>query len=92
MDGALDRPGRTRSGRGRNPAGIPQRIASRRLAAYRGSRLGPLDATIKYDAHDVAEGAVVSTIAWLCWLVVVFWMTIQYGRGGWSPGRNQTEA
>ena len=47
---------------------------------------------LKYDARDVAEGAVVATIAWLCWLVVVLWMTIQYGRGGWSPGRNQTEA
>ncbi|HEX3451054.1 MAG TPA: hypothetical protein VHS97_22560 [Isosphaeraceae bacterium] len=47
---------------------------------------------LKYDARDVADGAVVSTIAWLCWLMAAFWMTIQYGRGGRSPGRNQTEA
>jgi hypothetical protein len=47
---------------------------------------------LQYDARDVAEGAVVSTIAWLSWIMAAVALTIQYGRGGKSPGRNQTEA
>jgi len=47
---------------------------------------------LKYDARDVAEGAMISTIAWLCWLMGALAITIQYGRGGRSPSRIQTEA
>jgi hypothetical protein len=47
---------------------------------------------LKYDARDVAEGAVISTIGWLCWIVAALFITIQRGRGGRSHGPNPTEA
>ena len=47
---------------------------------------------LRYDARDVEEGAVISTIAWLSWIMAAFSVTIQYRRGGRSPDRNQNEA
>ena len=47
---------------------------------------------LEYDARDVTEGAVISTIGWVCWILAAISMTIQCRRGERLPGRNQTEA
>jgi hypothetical protein len=47
---------------------------------------------LQYNADDVAEGAAISTIAWVCWIMAALSMTIGYRRGRSSPGRNQAEA
>ena len=48
---------------------------------------------LEYDARDVAEGAAISTIAWLSLdLGGDFRWRFNAGAAGQSPGRDQTEA
>ncbi len=47
---------------------------------------------LQYDARDVAEGAVISTIAWLSWIMGALAKMIGYLRSRSSPASNQTEA
>ena len=47
---------------------------------------------LEYDARDVAEGAAISTIAWLSWMLAVLFAAFQSWRGARVPGRVETEA
>ena len=80
--------------RRRDPAGLPQGRRTRGMAACRGSSsraAGRYD--LEYDARDVVEGAAISTIAWVSWMV---WRRSRSGCERW-PGdsdaaRTETEA
>ena len=50
---------------------------------------------LEYDAHDVAEGAAISTVAWLSWMLAAIFAAFQAGaagpcRGETRPRRNVT--
>jgi hypothetical protein len=47
---------------------------------------------LEYDARDVAEGAAISTVAWLSWMLAAVFTTFQSWRGRSMPGRVETEA
>jgi hypothetical protein len=47
---------------------------------------------LEYDARDVAEGAAISTVAWLCWIVAASSTVFHAWRGRSAPGPVQTEA
>ena len=47
---------------------------------------------LEYDARDVAEGAAISIVAWLSWMLAALSAAFQPLRGRSNPDRNQTEA
>jgi hypothetical protein len=47
---------------------------------------------LEYDARDVAEGAAISTVAWLSWVIAALFTAFERWRGRSVPVRDQTEA
>jgi len=47
---------------------------------------------LEYDARDVAEGAAISTVAWISWMMAAVSAIFQAWRGRSVPGPDQTEA
>ena len=46
---------------------------------------------LEYDARDVAEGAAISTVAWLSWMLAAVFTALRAWRGTPEPGLDQTE-
>ena len=46
---------------------------------------------LEYDARDVAEGAAISMVAWLSWMLAAIFTAFQAWRGRSAPERDQTE-
>ncbi len=47
---------------------------------------------LEYDVRDVADGAAISIVAWLSWLLAAVFTAIKTWRGTPVPERDQTEA
>ena len=92
VDGPLDRRGRTRNAIWQDPAGLPQGVATRGLAVFRGSPAGPLDATARIRRARRGGWGAISTIAWLSWMLAAVFTAFQTWRGTPVPARDQTEA